>query len=578
MKISTLLRTFLSVRDYGYIALLTVFAGALSILETLCLSAVMPFLLFALHRNGSWTESVLQYLPVRTDQLVFIVGLCLFAAFIIRAVATAIFTRWLYQFAQQKFQTIAGSVFSHYMVSSFQDYLKWNSAAVLKMVTNDPFHVGVVVSSLLLACAELCVVGAMYGMLLWVNWKVTLGITLLLALVAALFLNSFLSKIKAYGEQNGIFLRQLTQVFNEGFGNFKMIRLTHVEKLFTDRFDVASQSFSQAHAHYSILQAMPRLVLETVMMSSLVGGTLLLVYFYQERAAQMIFSTISFYGIAFYRLVPAANRLMNYYGQISFSLNSIGTYEAQLLQIAPPRVSVHSQELTFKTNLVVHSLSFAYASGSNVLSNLSLTIERGSAIGIIGKSGAGKSTFIDILLGLHEPTGGCLVVDDVILTKEHLYSWQHKIGYIPQHIYLFEGTVADNVVFGRPYDQAWLVHCLIKAQIYDFLQTKDGIATRVGEGGGQLSGGQRQRIALARALYGNPEILILDEATSGLDKETEALVYQDLFEVAQDKTLIIVSHRTEMLVHCDQMYEIKDGVALAVMSHTENRVREKELL
>ena len=165
---------------------------------------------------------------------------------------------------------------------------------------------------------------------------------------------------------------------------------------------------------------------------------------------------------------------------------------------------------------------------------------------------------MDIIIGLYKSTSGKILIDGKELTDENVGSWRKKIGYIPQETYLFDGTVLDNVVFGREFDEQRLIDVLKKANIYDFLLTKDGIHTKVGEGGVKLSGGQKQRIAIARALYGDPEVLVLDEATSALDKQTEEKILKEIFEIGKDKTLIIVTHRTDTIKDCDVIFELNN--------------------
>lgn len=184
---------------------------------------------------------------------------------------------------------------------------------------------------------------------------------------------------------------------------------------------------------------------------------------------------------------------------------------------------------------------------------------KGEKVAFIGESGSGKSTLVDCIIGLLCPQNGGIWIDDVKLEKTNLKSWRKKIGYIPQNVYLFSGNVADNVAFGRELDKEKIISCLKSAKIYEFLQTKEGLETQVGDGGIALSGGQKQRIAIARALYGEPEILVLDEATSALDTEVEARIMEEIYKIAKDKTLLIIAHRLSTIEHCDSIYRLQNG-------------------
>ena len=189
-----------------------------------------------------------------------------------------------------------------------------------------------------------------------------------------------------------------------------------------------------------------------------------------------------------------------------------------------------------------------------------LTIKKGEKIAFVGESGSGKSTLVDIIIGLYRPKTGYIKIDDEILDEKNLKSWRKKIGYIPQTIYLFDGTVAKNVALGEKIDKKRVVEALKKAKILDFLKEHhQGLNTRVGEGGVKLSGGQKQRVAIARALYDNPEVLVLDEATSALDNETEEKIMEEIYKISENKTLIIIAHRLSTLKKCEKIYKIEDG-------------------
>jgi ATP-binding cassette subfamily B protein/ATP-binding cassette subfamily C protein len=180
-------------------------------------------------------------------------------------------------------------------------------------------------------------------------------------------------------------------------------------------------------------------------------------------------------------------------------------------------------------------------------------------VAFVGESGGGKSTLVDLLIGINKPGSGVIYIDGAALTDANIRSWRGRIGYIPQSIYLFDGTVAENISFGEEEDPERLEQVLKMANIWDFLTGKDGIHTRVGEGGIQLSGGQKQRIGIARALYSDPEVIVLDEATSSLDNETEERIMDEIYKASNDKTLIIIAHRLSTVELCDRRIRIENG-------------------
>ncbi len=265
---------------------------------------------------------------------------------------------------------------------------------------------------------------------------------------------------------------------------------------------------------------------------------------------------LTVFVLGLYRMLPSVSRII-----ASFNTLLLESKAVQIIvqELGITKEILGNEKIDFSNSIFFENISFSYQSNKPVLSELNIHILKGSKIGIIGESGGGKSTLIALLMGLHKPNYGTIFIDKQPLTEDNLKSWRSKIGYIPQSIYLFDGTIAENIVFGRTYDENKIIDVLQKAHIYDFLLTKEGLDTFVGEGGILLSGGQKQRIAIARALYGDPEILILDEATSALDTETEARVMNEVYDVASNMTLILIAHRISTLEKCDKIYKIEDG-------------------
>ena len=215
-------------------------------------------------------------------------------------------------------------------------------------------------------------------------------------------------------------------------------------------------------------------------------------------------------------------------------------------------------KIYFKREIILQNIGFAYQD-KQILAGVDLTIRKGDKVAFIGESGVGKSTLVDLIVGLHQPHSGTMLIDGIQLDSNNLQSWRSQIGYIPQQVYLFDGTVLENVCFGRPVDRELLEMTLKQVNILDFLNSKQGVDTLVGEGGVQLSGGQKQRIAIARALYGKPEVLVLDEATSSLDGETELRIMQEIYRVSQNKTLIVIAHRLSTIEGCNRIFKISHG-------------------
>jgi len=279
-----------------------------------------------------------------------------------------------------------------------------------------------------------------------------------------------------------------------------------------------------------------------------------LLYLNQSNVSYIL-PTLSLFVLALYRLLPSINRIVRDFNLLVYHHKSIDiVYDG----LKTNQEKLKDEIVKFNHNIKLMNVDFCHQE-KTILSDITLTINKGEKVAFIGESGSGKSTLVDLIIGLYQPNQGKMKVDNVTIDEFNLQNWRSQIGYIPQQVYLFDGTIAENVCFGRKFNQALLERVLKQANIFVFLQTKQGINTLVGEGGIQLSGGQRQRAAIARALYGEPEILVLDEATSALDEETEKSIMNEIYKASKEKTLIVIAHRLSTIKGCNKIYEIKDG-------------------
>ena len=320
---------------------------------------------------------------------------------------------------------------------------------------------------------------------------------------------------------------------------------------------------------YSLYNNVPRLLIETVMIMCMVGYMLYLLL--KGTGVETMIPTISAFGVAAMRLLPSANRINNQLNTMAFCEPFFMNVSDNLLD----DISGENTDMSFAqepdTKLPVNNLielqdiTYAYPNTDKLIfDHADLTIPVGSSVGIVGTSGAGKSTVVDILLGLLKPKTGCIYADGVDVMTDYR-AWLKNIGYIPQMIFMLDSTIRDNVAFGVDRDaidedRVWAV--LKEAQLDEFVKgLPDGLDTTIGERGIGLSGGQRQRIGIARALYEDPEVLILDEATSALDNDTEAAIMDSINRLQGKKTLVIIAHRLQTIEKCDMIYRVENGKA-----------------
>ncbi len=555
------LNQLLSRRDKALLFWLLLFSILISLVEMVGIGAIMPFVSVASDFSQIQSNRYLHTLYTFFDfarPLDFVVafGVALVLFYIFRAVLNLLYFYALNRFAQGRYHLLAYRLFENYMGMEYKSFINKNTSHLLKNIINEATNLVQLISAALFMMSEIFVLILIYGMLIYVNWKMTLLLTLFLG-INLILLKLFVStKIKKAGEERESFQQRFYEVMNKSFGNFKIIKLKAQEQYLLNQFAESSYGFAEANIKNHTLAQFPRLFLEMIGFSLVAIIVVYLVLRYQTDI-QAALPVLMVFVVGLYRLMPSVNRIFTSYNQILFYNRSLHIIHNELIY-EPEEVG--EEPLVFEKAIRLEHISFAYEEEKPVLKNINLTIHKGEKIGFIGESGSGKSTLVDIIIGLYRPLNGTVYVDEIPLEAKNLKSWRKKIGYIPQSVYLFDGTVAENVAFGDEIDRQKVKSVLAKANILEFLEShQDGIDTRVGEGGIKLSGGQKQRIAIARALYDDPEVLVLDEATSALDNETEAKVMDAIYAISQEKTLIVIAHRLSTLDRCQKVYRLENG-------------------
>jgi ABC-type multidrug transport system fused ATPase/permease subunit len=437
----------------------------------------------------------------------------------------------------------------------YKDFIKNNSSTLTKTIVSEASSLTMMINAYLMILSESVVLIMIYSMMIYVNVEITLVITAFLGINAILLTKVITKKVKKQGKIRENTQRDFYKIINKSFGDFKFIKLQNSDQKIMQEFSTVSSDYSQSNIKYTTLSHFPRLFLEAVGFSMIIF--MIVFYIWQKEIdIKEILPTITMFVLALYRLMPSANRIMTAYNQINFQYKALDIIHNDLMYDVE---SLGDERVEFKEKIYLKDICFGYDSDKLLFQGFDIEIKKGDKVAFIGESGSGKSTLVDILMGLHKPLDGDIYIDDNKLTDENVKDWKSKIGYIPQAVYLFDGTVADNIVFGREYDEGRLVDVLKKANIYHFLMEKDGLDTLVGENGVMLSGGQKQRIAIARALYDNPDILVLDEATSALDDDTESKIMDEIYNSSTNKTLIIIAHRLSTIDRCNVVYKLDKG-------------------
>lgn len=536
-----------------------IFGILLSIIETIGVSIIMPFITLASKPSkilsNHYSNFIYEYFNFsNTVNFMICFGFILIGFYIFRAIFIIAYNYLTNTFSFGIFYTYACLLFKNYINLTYGEITNKNISKMTSMITGEAFNLSNYAQNIIIIFVEIFTVIFLYLLLIMTNWKMTLILTFFLGVIIIALLFVLKNKIKEEGIKRTNIQLLFYKILNETFCNFKMLKFTQNEDRIYNNFSKISSEFSKVHVINGVVSSIYRPLLETVGFGILILVVIYILYAYEN--SEIVLPIISIYALALYRMLPAINRILASYNMIVFLSNSFDVIYNELKH-APLLES--NENITFNTKIELKHVSFEYVKDKKVFEDVNLTILKGDKVAFIGSSGSGKSTLVDIIIGLYVPLYGEILVDDTVLNYRNVRSFRSKIGYIPQFIYLFDGTVGENVSFGYEFNEEKVVEALKKASIYEFLLTKEGVNTKVGDGGVQLSGGQKQRIGIARALYNDPEIIVLDEATSALDIGTELKIMDEIYRIGENKTLFIVTHRLSTIDKCNKKLELCNG-------------------
>ena len=473
----------------------------------------------------------------------------------------------LYRFVYTNQFHTAANLMKNFVKRDYEFYLNAETSVIQRSITADVSNMYALILSVLQIASESIVALFLVIALAMQDPVMTVVIAVLLLVTLVVIKNIIKPIMNRTGKENQDYGASMFSWIAQTIQGIKDIKVAGKEQYFINEYCKVGEGYVKAMERFSLFNNTPKLLIETVCIAGLLGYILVLVVSGADVSAMI--SLFAAFGIAAMRLLPAASRINNQMTSMAFNEPFFFNVSDNLVEETNEQNTDISYAVVAKEKLPVtravtlQDITYHYPNSDKLIfDHASVTFPIGKSIGVVGASGAGKTTIIDIVLGLLNLQGGKVLADDVDI-QSHYREWLANVGYIPQMIFLLDADIRKNVAFGIPeeeIDDEKLWYALREAQLDEFIKTlPDGVYTGIGERGIRLSGGQRQRIGIARALYNDPEVLILDEATSALDNDTEAAIMDSINRLHGKKTLLIIAHRLQTIEKCDMVYRVENG-------------------
>ncbi len=459
-------------------------------------------------------------------------------------------------------------VMAEFLNRPYEKYLGADIPTVFRITDSDIPQTFSLILAMLQLASEVVVSLLIFVVLLWQNVFMTLFIIAVFGLLTLFIIKVFKPALNRIGAKNQSIQSRIAKWRIQATYGLKDVKVLNREEFFVRNYYETGRVGADVARNYAVLNNTPRLLIETVFIVSVLS--FVAVYIGGGGEAQAITKTIATFGVAAIRVLPSVNRINTYITEIAYNQPSLDFVYENLQEgmktdamLAERKANSQTEKIRLEDKIELDHISFHYPdSPKAIFKDAHMTVPRGKSVGIIGASGAGKSTIVDVLLGLLHAQEGKITCDGVDIFKNY-ESWLAQVGYIPQSIYLIDESIRDNIAFGidaDKIDDKRLWEVLEEAQLKEFIEElPEGLDTTIGDRGVRLSGGQRQRIGIARALYNDPEILVFDEATSALDNDTEAAVMEAVNSFHGKKTMIIIAHRLNTIEKCDIIYKVENA-------------------
>jgi len=557
-------------RKFLFIIPLFIFS---SVLDVVGIGLIVPYVAIIVNPesllNGDY-KFVFDFfsLPSKSDDLLIIISVVLLIVFLFKTIFIILINWFIFSFSFEQQVRIRSLLMSSYQNMSYDKFLHRNSSEYILAVTGLTGSFSTTLQLILKATSEAIVAMAILVMLAVINIEILLILIFLLGITVVFYNKKFRAKVGIYGEKSADAGKNLLKGLSEGIQGFKEIRVLGIEDYFFNKMVRNAREVSKNSVKANTINMAPRYIIEFVSVMFIVSIVLSSIIL--GRDVSTMAPVIAVFGVAALRIMPSANVLSGALIGLRFHRHAISLIYSDLSEQNNVATTFIKSEIGLKEDnnkfntLTLKGINFSYPGTNNyVLNDLSLNIKKNQSIGIIGETGSGKTTLIDIMLGLLTPQSGGIYYNGVSLKEEVLRKWISQVAYLPQQAFLIDDSICNNIAIGVNTPQInrnKVISAAKKARLTSFIeQLPDKYDTLIGENGMRLSGGQRQRISLARAFYHERDIIIMDESTSSLDAGTENEVIKEISQLKGKVTTIIIAHNLKTLENCDIIYEVKNG-------------------
>jgi ABC-type multidrug transport system fused ATPase/permease subunit len=534
------------------------------ILETLGIGVIIPFIniLINFDKNQKVKSFFDFYTPGISKETIIIIGLFSILLFFILKNLFSFFLIWKQnKFSNNFIVSKSTQLYKSYLQQPYSFFLKNNTSFLIRNVHGEVEGVRDTIMQFSILISESLVVIFIGLILILYNPIPSICIFIFITLISYFFSKvskNYISNLgKVRSDNIGFSLKNLTH----GLFGIKEIKLYNRTNFFLEQYKITYLIYSNTNKKYNTLIATPRLLLELLA----VCGIIIIVFisFINKKSEESLIMTLALFAYASFKIMPSISKIYNAIQHIVFCQNSVNIVCNEINSSKISNISNIETKKDFLEKIDLKNVTFFYENCKNPsINNLTLSIRKLTKVAIIGESGSGKSTIVDLILGFHNPTNGGLYIDGELLNSTDIANWQTNFGYVPQRVNLIDDSIKKNIAYGIEeceIDESRLIESVKRANLTEFINTlPNGFETNVGERGTNLSGGQGQRIILARALYHNPKILILDEFTSALDDENEKSIIENVFSL-KDITIIMITHKPSMVKNCDYIFQLEKG-------------------